>query len=128
MREFYLLFWRFCFCRSAQTRALEVQCRQARRRKRSSMEETMTTAEVQEQTSDAFLDGWNDTVAAETADQPEFAEEAEVSEDSADQLEHAQEERTAEESQQEESLDILDAGTQEVPSEPVEKEAAPKTW
>ena len=92
------------------------------------MEETMTTAEVQEQTSDAFLDGWNDTVAAETADQPEFAEEAEVSEDSADQLEHAQEERTAEESQQEESLDILDAETQEVLSEPAEKEAAPKTW
>ena len=35
------------------------------------MDETMNATEGMAQTSDAFLDGWDDTAAESTADQPE---------------------------------------------------------
>ena len=42
------------------------------------MEETTNTAVEQEQTSDSFMEGWDDEPAADAADQPEEAAETEV--------------------------------------------------
>ena len=78
------------------------------------MEETTNTAVEQEQTSDSFMEGWDDEPAADAADQPEEATETEAAPEQAEpetQSETAPEADTSGQTQQEKP-----------------KEDAPKVW
>lgn len=78
------------------------------------MEDQMTTAAETTETTDGFLDGWDDAPGAETADQQEERVEA---------AEEQQEETPA----VPESEDAQEGGNEETPAQEAQAEA-PKTW
>ena len=80
------------------------------------MEETTNTAVEQEQTSDSFIDGWDDEPAADAADQPEEAAETDVKPEEAPA-------DTTNETAPSAGAEISGQTQQEKP-----KEDAPKVW
>ena len=87
------------------------------------MEETTTGMEIAEQTSDAFLDGWDD-VPSEEADQPE-AQEHEEPADKPDAADGHQGEEADEPGQEPVTKDQEE---KQDPAPAPEKESQPKTW
>lgn len=122
----------FVFEQAAQTRALEIQARQTRRRKETTMEENGTPVEQTAETTDAFLDGWDDAESPVTeADQPE-QQETEAKGETDAQSPTGEEQTEEEKKEPAADGEVTDAkpGTGEEPQTEAEKAAGttPKSW